>query len=317
MDEFEAIEKFFNQPLRDPRVILGIGDDAAVVCPDAGMDLVISTDTLVDNVHFLMDWSPECIARRALNVNVSDMVAMGATPCWISLALTMPALNEPWLKRFTESLHSLLQHYNMQLVGGDTTKGPLTISITIHGIVEHGQAIRRSGAQNTDHIYVSGSLGAAALAVKMLEDGADFSHTNDAILLDALRDPKPRMDLLPVLRQFATSAIDISDGLAADLEHLCEQSHCGAVIHLPDIPVHPLVVEKRGVDALGFALSGGDDYEICFTVSDQQRAYFEQFCSERALTMHRIGRIRQESEVCFLDEKHHPVVVSVKGYQHF
>lgn len=317
MDEFQAIEKFFRKPTTDPRILLGIGDDAAIIRPTPGDDLVVTTDTLVNNVHFRMDWSPEIIARRVLNVNVSDVVAMGAVPCWAILAITMPDMDEEWLSRFANSFHRLLQSYNMQLIGGDTTKGPLSVTLTVHGVVERGRAVCRNGARNNDYIYVSGSLGAAALAVKMLEEKTEFSDKQEKILLNTLFDPQPRVDLIPLLQQFASAAIDISDGLAADLGHICQQSNCRALVRLSDIPVHPLVKEKMGYGAGEFAITGGDDYEICFTVPEHLNTGFASYCLEHSIDVTHIGCIESGAEVCFLDENNKEVEIKTKGYQHF
>lgn len=266
MNEFSLINAYFKsiKPRRKD-VIFGIGDDAACLRIPEGTDLLVSTDTLVDGVHFLSDWDAYDIASRAVKVNVSDMAAMAAMPCWVSLALTLPKLDEPWLKRFSQGLADSLHEYQIDLIGGDTTRGPLTITLTIHGQAPSGQVIRRSGAQIGDKILVSGHLGAAALAVSLLDRDNIPLHERTK-LMEKLLHPIPRLDLIPILREYATAAIDVSDGLSADLNHILEASQLGATLELNKIPIHPLVHHYQKERAIDFAISGGDDYEICFTV---------------------------------------------------
>lgn len=267
MNEFSLIDVYFKTPaLPRDDVVFGIGDDAACLIVPDGNHLLVSTDTLVAGVHFLTDWDAFDIAWRAVMVNVSDMAAMAATPCWITLALTLPDNNEAWLTRFAQGLHAALGVYGIALVGGDTTRGPLSITITVHGLAPAGSALRRRGARSGDTIWVSGELGAAALAVSLL-GGGDVEPEDKTILMDKLQRPKARMDLLPILRRYATAALDISDGFSADLNHICQASALGARLILDAIPVHPLVKKYQADKALDFALGGGDDYELCFTTS--------------------------------------------------
>lgn len=310
MNEFSLINTYFNS-IRHLRkdVIFGIGDDAACLHVPSDMDLLVSTDTLVDGVHFRPDWDAYAIASRALRVNISDMAAMAAEPCWVSLALTLPTLDEPWLKRFSEGFADTLQKYNIALIGGDTTRGPLSITITIHGLAPKGRAIRRSGAQVGDKIYVSGQLGAAALAVSYL-DNPLIDESSRAILMDKLLFPTPRVDLLHCLRTYASSAIDISDGLSADLNHILEASHVGACIEFDKIPVHPLVSTYQKREAIEFALSGGDDYELCFTASKKHELFTELGC-------YCIGTITSELGLHAMTLTANVVEIQPKGYSHF
>lgn len=313
MDEFALIDCFFNSisPERTD-VVFGIGDDAACLQVPQGLQLLLSCDTLVADVHFCQTWDAYDIACKAVMVNVSDIAAMGGTPCWVTLALTLPEINTPWLQRFSQGLCDSLHRFNIALIGGDTTRGPLSMTLTIHGLVPEGKAVRRSGAKVGDKIYLSGELGAAALAVSFLatkgSDDADM-----AVLLKKLQHPHPRVDLSPYLQAYATAAIDISDGLSADLNHICVASHVGACLDLESIPVHPLVKAYQGANALDFALSGGDDYELCFTVSPEHETLLLDSLAKAGLSCYLIGEI--EREVGLRSRK--GALLNVQGYQHF
>lgn len=266
MGEFELIDVYFNA-LPNPRhdVILGIGDDAACLEVPPGMQLLVSTDTLVAGVHFLAHWDPFDIAYKAVMVNVSDIAAMAGDPCWLSLSLTLPEASESFLARFSQGIRAVIEPFGMTLIGGDTTRGPLSITITIHGLIPSTQALRRATAKVGDRIYVTGELGAAALAVHYL-DHQNLPTDDKAVLMDKLIHPRARIDFVKALRQYATAGIDLSDGLSSDLSHICEASGVGACLWLEKIPVHPLVQNYKGDQAIDFALNGGDDYELCVTV---------------------------------------------------
>ena len=291
MSEFSLIDVFFKTPalLRD-EVVYGIGDDAACLRVPAGQDLFVSTDTLVADVHFLTTWDAYDIAWKAVMVNVSDMAAMAAMPCWVSLALTLPGYDERWLKRFSEGLHAALASFSLSLIGGDTTRGPLSMTLTIHGLAPRGKGIRRVGAKPDDLIWVSGDLGAAALAVTFLQR-QDVDRNDSRVLMDKLQHPRARTDLIPLLRRFASSAIDISDGLSADLAHICEASGVGACLSRTAIPVHPLVTQYLGEAAIDFSLGGGDDYELCFTTASSVRDELVAECRESGVTCYPVGVI--------------------------
>lgn len=317
MNEFSLIEHYFKKPviLRSD-VVFGIGDDAACVQVLPGHQLVISTDTLVAEVHFLSIWDPCDIAYRAVMVNISDMAAMGAEPCWISLAITMPAADESWLKRFSQGLHEALKPFNIMLIGGDTTRGPLSITMTIHGLVKAGKALRRNGARPGDIIMVSGELGAAALAVTFLNlDNKDES--DNRVLMQKLLRPVPRMDMAPILSDFASAAIDISDGLSADLNHICSQSGVAAILDAQAIPVHSLVAKYQQDKALNFALTGGDDYELCFTVPSERLKAMNKAMDFAGLDYYQIGRMEAGSGLHLRDDNGRSVELIPKGYSHF
>lgn len=308
MNEFSLIQRYFKSIPHSRRdVLFGIGDDAACLQVPSDMDLLVSTDTLVAGVHFLMDWDAYDIAVRSVNVNVSDMVAMAATPCWVSLALTMPTLDESWLQRFSRGLSDALCAHHMALVGGDTTRGPMSITLTIHGFAPKGRAIRRCGAQIGDAILVSGPLGAASMAVTPFVQAVN--DKDQLVLMDKLLRPNPRVDLIETLRFHASAAIDISDGFCADLHHILEASQVGACVMLEHVPVHPLVQQHQPDRAMDFALWGGDDYEICFTVPPSSAHFFPDCyvvgVIERELGLR--GQIRQGP----IEE------LSSQGYSHF
>ncbi len=316
MDEFSLINCFFkNISHHRNDVVFGIGDDAACLEIPSGMQLLVSCDTLVDGIHFLNSWDAYDIACKAVMVNVSDIAAMGGTPCWLTLALTLPKLEENWLQRFSQGLRDSLNFYNIALIGGDTTHGPLSMTLTIHGLVPEGKALRRNGAAPGDKIYVSGELGGAALAVDSLRR-QDINDSDKAVLMKKLLHPVPRIDLGPALREYATAAIDISDGLSADLNHICVESQVGACLLLDNIPVHPLTNKYQGNKALDFALSGGDDYELCFTVAPKNEERLLASLAKAGLHCYPIGLIEKELGLrATLNGENRPIEVC--GYRHF
>ena len=262
MDEFQLIQNYFNWPLTDSNVELGVGDDAAIFNLDSGYQLVTTTDTLLEGVHFFKDDSPENIAYKSLAVNLSDIAAMGAIAKWFTLAITLPKLNEIWLKKFSESLKDASSKYNVCLIGGDTTKGPLSITITMMGVVEKSKAIKRSGANNGDNIYVSGEIGDAALCLKKINEGEKPGKAE----MVKLNRPIPRLDLGNALNGVASSCIDISDGLEQDLSHIIKASKVGAIIDVQKLPLSQSVANYIECNNdWSVPLCGGDDYELCFT----------------------------------------------------
>ncbi|MEZ5471201.1 MAG: thiamine-phosphate kinase [Marinicella sp.] len=276
--------------------LLGIGDDAAILQTDPNQELVISTDTLVADVHFKSDDSARSIGHKSLAVNISDMAAMGALPKWALLNLTLPEMDTQWLKDFTEGFADLLQTHQVQLIGGDTTQGPLSITVTVMGYTE--QAIRRSTAQLDDLIVVSGRLGSAAYALH---------NQCDQALKNTLHQPTPRTDIAQKVKSLATSMIDISDGLLADLGHICNASKVGAVIELSQVPVDDTV--KQHDDWQQYVLAGGDDYQLCFTIDANNEEHLPEDC-------HIIGQIIEGDGIMVLHH-HQPLSLDFKGYQHF
>ncbi len=317
MNEFELIDQFF-KPIFAKRndVLFGIGDDAACVRLSPGKNILISTDTLVSSVHFLPEWEPFDIAYRAAMVNISDMAAMAADPCWVTLAITLPELNQSWLESFSRGLESALSEYNVALIGGDTTRGPLSITITVMGTAPDGQAIRRNGAKPGDVILVSGVLGAAALAVQLLTQN-DLPQHDKEELKSKLLHPKPRVDLAPILRSYASSAIDISDGLSADLNHICVASGVGACLTESLIPVHGLLNKYLPGQAVDLALTGGDDYELCFTVPAESLDAVMRTLDKANLTCYPIGVIEEQRGLRIKLADNTYEQLKPRGYSHF
>lgn len=277
MNEFSLIHRFFKHPSdvslasqKDSTIALGIGDDCALISAPANHDIALSIDTLVEGVHFPKNAAADQIAQRALRVSVSDLAAMGARPHSFTLALTVPSLDEPWLELFSQGLFAAASDLGVQLVGGDTTKGPLTLTVQVHGLCHEGEALRRNGAQCGDLICVSGSLGDAAAALAII-GGRHLSQENDKYLLNRFYFPEPRLKLGRSLRGLATACIDVSDGFLADLQHILYSSSVGAQIDLPSLPLSDVLMSNfLREQAQNYALSGGDDYELCFTLPEQK-----------------------------------------------
>lgn len=314
MDEFSLISHYFS-PLSSsqPHVLLGIGDDCALLTVPEGKTLAVSTDSLVCGVHFLNDWDAFIVGYKALVSNVSDLAAMGAEPAWVSLALTLPSLDEKWLARFVEGFKTILHRYNMSLIGGDITKGPLQITLTVHGFVDKETALKRSGAKGGDLIYVTGSLGEPAYAVSQLS-----KLPCDDSIFHKLFYPTPRISHGLLINRYASSAIDISDGLAADLDHILLSSQKGAIVSLPKVPVSSKLLNCISVaDAQRFALTGGDEYELCFTVSPSCAQEMERSLEANALEYYQIGTVLGSGGLIIENEHAETVEFNVKGYQHF
>ncbi|MFJ1267017.1 thiamine-phosphate kinase [Legionella lytica] len=317
MDEFSLIDRFFKPlDLKRNDVLLGIGDDAACLQVPNGMNLLVSTDTLVAKVHFLPDWDAYNIAYRSVMVSVSDLAAMAAQPCWALLALTLPQMEPSWLESFAHGLSDSLRQFNIALIGGDTTRGPLSITLTVFGQAPLNQEVRRRGAQPGDIIFVSGNIGAAALAVKFL-DKQNISSSDHATLMHKLLHPQPRIDLINFLRLYATAAIDISDGLSADLNHICTASEVGACLNLDAIPIEPLVKHYYPDKAVDLALTGGDDYELCFTVPELKVDSLMHELEQAGMVCYPIGVIEQEPGLRVKTAENLYHEIAPKGYSHF
>jgi len=268
--EFDLIKRHFTRPAAN--AVLGVGDDCALVDVTNGMDLAVSTDTMVSGTHFFPDVDPENLGHKALAVNLSDMAAMGALPYWAMLALTVPNVDHAWLAAFAKGFFDLAEEYNVSLIGGDTTRGPLTLTVTIMGEVPAGAALRRSGAKAGNDIWVSGNVGDAALAVAHRHGRVVLQETDYREAVMRLYEPTPRVALGQALRGLATSAIDISDGLLADLGHICRLSGVGATVEMDRIPMTDIVKKHAAADLGRTAIvSGGDDYELCFTANPNSR----------------------------------------------
>lgn len=318
--EFDLIARYFDRfkSLRRD-VQLGIGDDCALLTVAEKQLLAISTDTLVSGVHFLADIDPADLGYKALAVNLSDLAAMGADPAWLSLALTLPEVNETWLKAFSDSLFEQLNYYGMQLIGGDTTRGPLSMTLTINGLIPAGRALTRSGAHIGDWIYVTGMLGDSAAGLAILQDRLMVSDpvAREYLLARHLR-PQPRVLQGQALRDLASSAIDISDGLISDLQHVLKASECGARIELDELPMsQALTVNTDAEQALRWALSGGEDYELCFTVPEINRGALEVALSHLGADYTCIGQISPLSEGMKFYRDNKEITLPWQGFDHF
>jgi thiamine-monophosphate kinase len=314
--EFDLIARHFTRPAAN--AVLGVGDDCALVDVTNGMDLAVSVDTMVSGTHFFPDVDPENLGHKALAVNLSDMAAMGAMPYWAMLALTVPNVDHAWLAAFAKGFFDLAEEYNVSLIGGDTTRGPLTLTVTIMGEVPAGAALRRSGAKAGNDIWVSGNVGDAALAIahrhgRVVLEEADY---REAVM--RLYEPTPRVALGQALRGLATAAIDISDGLLADLTHICRLSGIGATVELPLVPVSSIGAKHlKTAEGRTAIVSGGDDYELCFTAHPNSRESIEQLADVLGHPLTRIGQVKRGKGVSLLGADGKAVKVDGRGYDHF
>ena len=318
--EFDLIRRYFTSPA--PSAILGVGDDAALVKATKGKVLAISTDMLVSGTHFFADANPYKLGQKSLSVNLSDMAAMGATPRWATLALALPAANTTWLGAFARGFFKVARAYQVDLVGGDTTRGPLAISVTLIGEVAAGKALQRGGAKAGDEIWVSGDLGEAALGLLHLQGRIALTRREASRCELALHAPIARVALGQKLSGIASSAIDISDGLLADLGHLLEQSKVGAEIEFAAIPRSDALqkylaqtgTHKLVVNAL---MAGGDDYELCFTAPASKRLKLLKLAQALKMPLTCIGKITARSGLSVRDATGKKMRLPRKGYDHF
>jgi thiamine-monophosphate kinase len=321
MNEFALIERFFRRATHDPAVRVGIGDDAAVVAPAPGCDLVLSVDMLVEGRHFLPDVDPATLGHKTLAVNLSDLAAMGATPRWALLAGALPDNDERWLGAFARGLFALADRYGVALIGGDTTRGPRNLCVTIIGEVPAGTAITRAGAVVGDDVYVSGTLGDAALALAVLQRRATLGGAGFPEGRVRLEMPEPRVALGCRLRGVATAALDVSDGLTGDLKHILDASRVGATIDVARIPRAPaldalLGGAQRDV-ALACLLAGGDDYELCFTAPPSARAAMSDIARGAGVAVTRIGSVTALPGLVVRDEAGAPMSPLPRAFDHF
>jgi thiamine-monophosphate kinase len=316
LGEFDIIARYFTRPAHSAG--LGIGDDAALVVAPTGLTLAITTDMLLEGRHFVAGADPRKLGHKALAVNLSDLAAMGADPRWFTLSIALPEVDETWLSAFSEGMFAIADAHKCEIVGGDTTRGPLVISITAIGTLPTGYALRRDGAVEGDDVWVSGSTGDAALALAHRQGRVTLSHAAAASCLARLDQPEPRVALGRKLRNVANAAIDVSDGLAADLGHILERSKVGAEIRLDALPRSPAVAAlddaKLANDCL---LAGGDDYELVFTAGAERRDAVEKAGAAAGVAVTRIGRIVAGSALTVLDASGRPVALGRGGYDHF
>ncbi|MBI5919382.1 MAG: thiamine-phosphate kinase [Nitrosomonadales bacterium] len=338
MSEFSLIARYFTRPT--PSAVLGVGDDAALLRVAPGMELAVSTDMLVSGTHFFPDAEPFLLGHKTLAVNLSDLAAMGAVPRWATLALSLPGEDEAWLRAFSSGFFALAESHGVELIGGDTTRGPLNLSVTIMGEVPSGTALRRDGAKPCDDIWVSGALGDAALALAHLQGRVTLDAAQFAACAPALHQPQPRLALGQALRGLASAAIDISDGLLADLGHILERSQVGAEIEFAALPSSAVLrsLPTRDGEAAGSLvasltpapspggsgelrarciLAGGDDYELCFTAPQARRAEVEQLAQRLTLPLSRIGVIKSAPGCVVCAAEGGEIRLEASGYDHF
>jgi thiamine-monophosphate kinase len=321
ISEFNLIQRYFKDisPNRAD-VLVGIGDDAAVISVPQGFELAMTVDTLVSGVHFFENVPPADLAHKALAVNLSDLAAMGGSCSWLTLALTLPNINEIWLQAFSDQFKYDLNRYNIALIGGDTTRGPLGITIQAMGLLPQGQRLARSGAKPGDLIYVTGTLGDAALAYQRLQQ-SDYELVEErdwTYLKSRLERPTARVEWGTALLNIASSCIDISDGLCADLGHILDQSQVGAIIEAEKIPYASAYL--RHIDPeekLAKALTFGDDYELCFTVNPKYQNRLHQLKALQPISITCIGEIRAEIGLKIINQDAQEIHFHSTGYQHF
>lgn len=318
MGEFDLIDKYFKRPVT--RNALGIGDDCALLAPAAGMQLAVSSDMLVEGRHFLSTVHPSRLGHKALAVNLSDLAACGARPLAFMLALSMPQADEAWLEPFSRGLLALADEHACELVGGDTTRGPLTICITVFGEVPQGQALLRSGARAGDDIYASGTLGEARLALEAFRGSVSLPADVFQAARDRMEQPTPRVALGEALRGVATAAIDVSDGLLGDLGHILRGSGVGARIETAAAAglMNPACAAVMGEEQrLEYVLSGGDDYELLFTATPSGRDSVQAAARQAGIPVTRIGSIEAGAGLRLVDAAGRPLQRRYESFDHF
>jgi len=331
MGEFDVIERYFKRPAR--KAALGVGDDCALIMPTAGMHLAISSDMLVEGRHFLSTVHPSHLGHKALAVNLSDLAASGAEPLAFTLALALPRVDEAWLAGFSEGLFRLADAHGCELIGGDTTQGPLNICITVFGEVPPGDALLRHNAQVGDDIYISGTVGDARLALEVFRGTQSLEANAFEQVRARMEQPTPRVQLGLELRAIANAAIDVSDGLLGDLGHILKRSNVGAEINTDWLQaagsfsgslnehthagISPWMAALPFNKRLEFALSGGDDYELCFTAPVNQRELVHAAAWESDTPVTRIGRITETSGLVVLDPQGQPITRRFASFDHF
>lgn len=318
MKEFQLIEGFFNRRGPNRRdVLLGIGDDCALVQPALNKSIAISVDTLVENVHFLPTMPANALGYKALAVNLSDLASVGAEPAWMTLALTLPKVDETWLKLFSQGLFEAADYYDIALVGGDTTRGPKSITITVNGQLPNGTALNRSGANIGDWLYVTGTLGDSALGLKILTNDLPAKENDRDYLINRHYRPTPRVLAGQSIRGIASSCIDLSDGLLSDIKHIMKASNVGVEIDVGKLPLSASMLETVSFDkALNYALAGGEDYELMFTVSEDNRSAMESALEDAKVKYTKVGQIQGGNKLKLVlnGEAYIP---QISSFQHF
>lgn len=320
MSEQEIITQYFSHHRHCVNVDIGIGDDAAVVTPPNNSKLVVSTDTLNEGIHFYDNCKPEHIGHKILAVNLSDLAAMGAIPLWATINLSIPKIDHDWLKRFTHGLFSLADQQNIKIIGGDLVKGPLSISMQVIGYLNSDKVLTRSGAEVDDLVFVSGSIGDAGLALKLHEStkNIDISQADQEYIAMRLNKPEPRVSLGIEIVKLANAAIDISDGLLIDLQHVLSMSKVGAIIDVEKIPISKAMQEYFGVmQDWSIPLTSGEDYEIIFTANEKYVSDINYISGKTQCPVNEIGRIVKGESIKLL-KGDSPIALPNKfGFDHF
>jgi thiamine-monophosphate kinase len=318
LSEFDLIAQFFTRtPRRHDRVALGVGDDCALLTPSAGMQMAISSDMLVEGRHFFPAADPALLGHKSLAVNLSDLAAMAAEPVAFTLALALPEARPEWLAPFAQGMFALADRYGCDLIGGDTTKGPLTISITIFGEVAPGQSLRRDAARPGDDIWVSGSLGDARLALAGYRGELVIDTATQEAAAERMHAPLPRVELGLALRGIAHAAIDISDGLIGDLGHILKHSKIGATLVVDALPAGPMLARQPQPLRSRFTLAGGDDYELCFTAPAQNREAVLAAAHSCNTEVTRVGVVTAQPGLRLTDSSGAPLDLQVASFDHF
>lgn len=329
MDEFALINAYFrslSERITGERCDLGIGDDCALVSVPAGKQLAVTADTLVEGVHFPIATDPADIGYKALAVNLSDLAAMGATPAWFTLCLTLPACSAEWLERFCQGVADLMRQCPVTLIGGDTTRGALSLSIQAMGLMDQGRALQRGGAQPGDDIYVSGVIGEAGIGLQLVQQRVPLVDAARQVAVRHLNRPQPRVAVGQGLLGLATACIDVSDGLLADLGHILEHSGVGARIDVDGVPIADALRNECLLEQLGwqdrslaaaqrFAMTAGDDYELCFTAPASQRRAIDQLAQRLDIPLTRMGVITDTSGL--VNAASGESITIQGGYTHF
>ncbi len=311
------IRRFFDRPLQDDSVRLGIGDDAAIIAPKSGHELVCAVDTIIEGTHYPDDLPPFDIGYRSLAINLSDIAAMGGRPRWMTLALTIPSADTGWLALFAEGLFTAATEAGVSLVGGDTTRGqPVVVSVHLLGDVDPHRVMKRSGARPGDSIFVTGAPGDAAAGLSLLKSGSDQTGESEYLIGRFVR-PTSRVAFASSIARIANAAIDLSDGLYADCQKLLIASEAGAVLDISKLPLSAEILAKFDYDAaVNFALAGGDDYELCFTTSPSDDAEVQSLAKQNQLQVTRIGEVVSGDGISFTREGA-PFEYTDPGYRHF
>jgi len=316
--EFNLIKQHFTRPTRNTN--LGVGDDAALISIGTGMELAVSADMLVVGTHFFANCHPYQLGWKSLAVNISDMAAMGANPKWATLAIALPEVNQVWLAEFSRGFFACADAFNVDLIGGDTTRGPLTISVQIMGEVPIGKAIKRNGAKVNDEIWISGKLGDATLALRHIQGKLILPEDVFVFCAKALHTPQPRVALGLALQDIANSAIDISDGLLADLDHILEQSKIGAILELKNIPhcsYTGFPIDLHDENFRTMVLAGGDDYELCFTAPLEKHTEILKLSESTKLPLKCIGHITANTGLIVHGLQNEILDIKETGFDHF